>query len=46
MICPNCFKQINEAEIKCPYCQGKISQELTQDWKAHIEQVVLGYEQF
>lgn len=46
MICPNCSKLINKGEAICPHCGKSISQEVTQDWKAHIEQVMLGYEQY
>lgn len=44
MICPNCSKEINKSETICPYCRRDIRQEVAQDWKAAIDQVVLGYE--
>lgn len=44
MICPNCYEQINKSETKCPFCRKLIKEDVAQNWKAIIDQVVSGYE--
>lgn len=45
MICPNCLKEIKETKTICPFCEKSIKQEVVENWKGMIEQVVLGYEE-
>ncbi len=45
MFCPNCSEEIRENIIICPSCSKEISQEVVENWKAEIDQVVLGYEE-
>jgi hypothetical protein len=44
MLCPNCSKEIKSDEEICPHCKEVIMQEVAENWKAEIEQVVLGYD--
>ena len=45
MLCPVCNKEISEIENKCPKCGEEITQQVVQNWKAEIDQIVLGYEE-
>jgi RNA polymerase subunit RPABC4/transcription elongation factor Spt4 len=45
VICPNCSKEINKNIEICPFCNDKIMQDVEQNWKAMIEQVITGYEE-
>ncbi len=46
MYCPICSKEIKDGITICPFCNKEISQEVVENWKAEIEQVVLGYEEY
>lgn len=45
MICPNCFKEVKENGMLCPYCGESIEEEVLSNWQSEIEQVVIGYEE-
>jgi len=45
MLCPSCSNEIKESAKVCPHCKRDIKQEVVQNWKSMIEQVVLGYEE-
>lgn len=45
MICPNCSKEIKDSASICPSCSRNIRRGVVENWKAMIEQVVLGYDE-